>query len=35
MKGWLMVEPSALESDDALAAWVESALKYVRTLPPK
>jgi TfoX/Sxy family transcriptional regulator of competence genes len=35
MKGWLQVEPAALEDDDALDAWVEGALSYVRTLPPK
>jgi TfoX/Sxy family transcriptional regulator of competence genes len=35
MKGWLQVEPAALEDDDALDAWVEDALRYVRTLPPK
>jgi TfoX/Sxy family transcriptional regulator of competence genes len=35
MKGWLQVEPAALEDDDALDAWVEDALGYVRTLPPK
>ena len=35
MKGWVMVEPGALEDDDALAGWVELALAYVRTLPPK
>ena len=35
MKGWVMVEPGALEDDDALAGWVELALAYVRMLPPK
>jgi TfoX/Sxy family transcriptional regulator of competence genes len=35
MKGWVTVEPGALEDDDALAGWVELALAYVRTLPPK
>ncbi|HEX5878290.1 MAG TPA: TfoX/Sxy family protein [Actinomycetota bacterium] len=34
MKGWVTVQPGALE-DDALAGWVELALVYVRTLPPK
>jgi TfoX/Sxy family transcriptional regulator of competence genes len=35
MKGWVTVGPGALEDDDALAGWVELALAYVRTLPPK
>jgi TfoX/Sxy family transcriptional regulator of competence genes len=35
MKGWVMVEPGALEDDDTLVGWVELALAYVRTLPPK
>ena len=35
MKGWVMVEPGALEADEVLAAWVQDALRYARTLPPK
>jgi hypothetical protein len=35
MKGWITVEPAALEDDEALAGWVGSALAFVRTLPPK
>jgi TfoX/Sxy family transcriptional regulator of competence genes len=35
MKGWVTVEPGALEDDDALAGWVELGLAFVRTLPPK
>jgi TfoX/Sxy family transcriptional regulator of competence genes len=35
MKGWITVEPDALEDDEALAGWVGSALAFVRTLPPK
>jgi TfoX/Sxy family transcriptional regulator of competence genes len=35
MKGWITVDPAALEDDDALAAWVDGALGFVRTLPPK
>ena len=34
MKGWITVDPSALDADDALAAWVEEGLAFVRTLPP-
>jgi len=35
MKGWITVAPDALEDDDALAAWIDDALGFVRTLPPK
>ncbi|HEV8652064.1 MAG TPA: TfoX/Sxy family protein [Actinomycetes bacterium] len=35
MKGWITVDPNALEADDALAGWVDEALRFVRTLPPK
>jgi len=35
MKGWITVGPGALEADDALAGWVDDALRFVRTLPPK
>lgn len=35
MKGWIAVDPRSLEADDALAAWVDDALGFVRTLPPK
>jgi TfoX N-terminal domain len=33
MKGWITVGPDGLEDDD-LAAWIDDALGYVRTLPP-
>ncbi|HKE98624.1 MAG TPA: TfoX/Sxy family protein [Actinomycetes bacterium] len=35
MAGWVMVAPGALESPQALTAWVDRGLAYVRTLPPK
>lgn len=35
MKGWITVDASALDADDALAAWVDESLGFVRTLPPK
>jgi TfoX/Sxy family transcriptional regulator of competence genes len=35
MKGWITVEPAALEADEALATWVDESLGFVRTLPPK
>jgi TfoX/Sxy family transcriptional regulator of competence genes len=35
MKGWVLVEPEAVEDDDLLACWIERATKYVRTLPGK
>jgi hypothetical protein len=35
MKGWVMVEPDGLESDGQLASWIEQAVRFVETLPPK
>jgi TfoX/Sxy family transcriptional regulator of competence genes len=35
MKGWITVAPDALEDDAALAGWIDDALGFVRTLPPK
>jgi hypothetical protein len=35
MKGWVMVEPNGLDSDKQLAEWIERAVQFVETLPPK
>jgi TfoX/Sxy family transcriptional regulator of competence genes len=35
MKGWLLVEPDGIESDDQLSRWIEKSLDFVRTLPKK
>ena len=35
MRGWIRVAPEGVESDAQLAAWVERAKAFVRTLPPK
>ena len=35
MRNWVAVEPEAVEDDDRLKAWVERAVKFVRTLPKK
>jgi TfoX/Sxy family transcriptional regulator of competence genes len=35
MKGWVTVDPAALEADEVLTGWVDSGLRFVRTLPPK
>ena len=35
MKGWLMVEPEGVETDEQLAGWVERCVEFVRTLPRK
>jgi hypothetical protein len=35
MKGWVLVDPDGIESDAQLAAWIEKALSFVRTLPRK
>jgi hypothetical protein len=35
MNGWLHIDGSALESDDALHEWVMVGLDFAGTLPPK
>lgn len=35
IRGWVLVEPDALDSDRQLAAWIDQALAFVETLPPK
>lgn len=35
MKGWIMVDPDGLESDQQLASWLDQALTFVTTLPAK
>jgi hypothetical protein len=35
MRNWIAVEPEGVEDDDQLQAWVERAVKFVRTLPKK
>ena len=35
MKGWVMVLSAALDSDKALNDWMQRAVSFVRTLPPK
>jgi TfoX/Sxy family transcriptional regulator of competence genes len=35
MAGWLRVGDEHVETDDALAEWVERGVSYARSLPPK
>ena len=35
MKGWIMVEPDGLETDEQLGRWVQRALEFVGGLPRK
>jgi hypothetical protein len=35
LKGWVMVLSQALDSDEQLTGWVQQAVSFVRTLPPK
>src|SRR6266550_4589439 len=35
MKGWILVEPDGIESDDQLRKWIEQSLDFVVTLPNK
>jgi|SRR6267142_2685113 len=35
MKGWLMVEPDGIETDEQLGEWVRRSVECVSTLPKK
>ena len=35
MDGWLRVDAELIQTDDALARWVDHGLTYARSLPPK
>jgi len=35
MKGWVMVEPDGLETDEQLAGWIRRSEEFVCTLPRK
>ena len=35
MKGWARVEPEAIQTDDELLSWINRAVTFVRSLPPK
>ena len=35
MKGWIMVEPGGFKKDSDLSLWIQAAIRFVRTLPPK
>ena len=35
MKGWVMVEPDGLETDEQLGHWVQRAVEFVEALPKK
>jgi hypothetical protein len=35
LKGWVMVEPAGVTTDDELREWVGRCVAFVRTLPAK
>ena len=35
MKGWVFVDADGIDSDASLRDWIQRALRFVRTLPPK
>ena len=35
MKGWILIEPEGFESDEDLSTWVQMAVDFVLSLPPK
>jgi TfoX N-terminal domain len=35
MKGWVVVDPPGITSEEALRAWIEPGLQIAQNLPPK
>jgi len=35
MKGWVMVAEDGFKSDSELKEWLDQAVNFVKTLPPK
>jgi TfoX/Sxy family transcriptional regulator of competence genes len=35
MKGWILVAPEGVQTEDELAPWVERGVRFARTLPAK
>jgi TfoX/Sxy family transcriptional regulator of competence genes len=35
MTGFVYIEPATIESEEGLQSWLDTATRYVRTLPPK
>jgi TfoX/Sxy family transcriptional regulator of competence genes len=35
MKGWVMVDPEGISTDDALRQWVEKGIAFAASLPDK
>jgi TfoX/Sxy family transcriptional regulator of competence genes len=35
MKGWVLVAPEAIDTDNQLASWIDRAWRYVQELPEK
>jgi hypothetical protein len=35
MKGWVLIAPGGVSTDDDLSAWVERGVEFARSLPPK
>jgi TfoX/Sxy family transcriptional regulator of competence genes len=35
MRGWVMVAPEGIATEEALLAWIDRGIEFARTLPPK
>jgi TfoX/Sxy family transcriptional regulator of competence genes len=35
MKGWIIVEPAGIQSDDDLNRWIAQGVAFAQSLPPK
>ena len=35
MRGWVVVEPAGIQTEDDLRSWIERGVEFASTLPPK
>ncbi len=35
MKGWAVIDPDGIDTDEQLRAWIDKSVEFVGTLPPK
>ena len=35
MKGWIVVEPAGVQSEDSLKRWIAQGVAFAQSLPPK
>ena len=35
VKGWVLIDPEGIEFEEDLTVWINRAIKFTNTLPPK